>query len=140
MTERRGQSLAVPGEIKRCMPIRTGSIPVWRTRDHKACAGGSERMMELPDGERKHSGRQRGISWTVRRGDSPRSLQRMRHHALYIKQEIAEAGKEIYRIPMTNVMVEEQSMKSPAYAIMPERRWASPVSRPERRIWISVRA
>lgn len=108
-------------------------------RDYEKSVPEALKDVELPDSGKESIPADSAVSpWKKQFGRHSHEAFSAWHHALYIN-EIAEAGKGIYRIPMITMSWWGNSpMKSPAYAIMPERRWAGSwiSGRPERRPWI----
>lgn len=108
-------------------------------RDYEKPVPEALKDVELPDSGKESIPADSAVSpWKKQFGRHSHEAFSAWHHALYIN-EIAEAGKGIYRIPMiTMSWLGNSPMKSPAYAIMPERRWAGSwiSGRPERRPWI----
>lgn len=83
-------------------------------RDYEKSVPEALKDVELPDSGKESIPADSAVSpWKKQFGRHSHEAFSAWHHALYIN-EIAEAGKGIYRIPMiTNVMVGEQSYEEP---------------------------
>ena len=83
-------------------------------RDYEKPVPEALKDVELPDSGKESIPADSAVSpWKKQFGRHSHEAFSAWHHALYIN-EIAEAGKGIYRIPMiTNVMVGEQSYEEP---------------------------